>query len=843
MSLIQGIHPKTGFSGPGRFGRPFARKEGIMSQSLESGQENGAEASIYDASSIRILEGLTPVRERPAMYIGSTDERGLHHLVYEVVDNSIDEAMAGYCSQITITLHADNSITVRDNGRGIPVDIHPKEGVPAVQVVMTKLHAGGKFDNNTYKVSGGLHGVGVSCVNALSEELTVTVRRDGRRYRQHYARGVPQDSLTVIGEGVEGHGTTVRFKPDEEIFEVLEFSYETLKKRFEELAYLNKGLTIECIDERSGERHIFHAEGGICQFVRDLNSGEQGIHPVISGEGMVEKVSVDFALQYNAGYKENILTFANNIRTKEGGTHLMGFRTALTRAINGYIKTQPDLEKKLKNTLLTGDDVREGLTAVLSVKLPQPQFEGQTKTKLGNSEVSGLVAGLAYERLNVFFEENPRDVRLIIDKALDAARARDAARRAKELVRRKGALSDNALPGKLADCQSKDPAESELFIVEGDSAGGSAKQGRNPKNQAILPLRGKILNTERTRFDRMLANKEVKALITAMGAGIGEGDTDLDKLRYHKIVIMTDADVDGAHIRTLLLTFFFRQYQEMVERGFVYIAQPPLYRVHNARLEKFIKDDAELNSFLLSRVSEDVSVVAQNGKVFAGEDLISLMRRIETLEQRVAEAESGGMLRDLFLALVTYPDAIDAKTFERLAEAGESAFTEWLNQNGYLLTLEREISEEDDEEPRLFANFENGRSHHTRRGMEFFASRLYRRTWQLFSALREECGGLNFALVRKDGKAEQDDVFRLLAQVLDEARKGINIQRYKGLGEMNPEQLWTTTMNPENRVLLQVSVDDALSASEAFEELMGDRVEPRREFIERNALAVQDLDI
>ena len=456
--------------------------------------------------------------------------------------------------------------------------------------------------------------------------------------------------------------------------------------------------------------------------------------------------------------------------------------------------------------------------------------------------MAGLVAGLTYDRLNVFFEENPRDVRLIIDKALDAARARDAARRAKELVRRKGALSDNSLPGKLADCQSKDPAESELFIVEGDSAGGSAKQGRNPTNQAILPLRGKILNTERTRFDRMLANKEVKALITAMGAGIGEEDTDLDKLRYHKIVIMTDADVDGAHIRTLLLTFFFRQYQEMVERGFVYIAQPPLYRVHNARMEKFIKDDAELNSFLLSRVSEDVSVVAHNGKTFAGKELIGLMRRIETLEQRVTEAESGGMPRDLFLALVTYPVRLDAETFGQLLENPESEFTAWLNENGYLLTIERERSDEDDE-VRLFANFESTGSHHTRRGMEFFASRLYRRTWQLFAELREECGGLAFTLVRKDGEAGVDDVFRLLAQVLEEARKGINIQRYKGLGEMNPDQLWTTTMNPENRVLLQVSVEDALSASEAFEELMGDRVEPRREFIERNALAVQDLDI
>ena len=791
----------------------------------------------YTASSITILEGLSAVRKRPAMYIGSTDARGLHHLVYEVVDNSIDEAMAGYCSRVTVILHADNSVTVRDDGRGIPVDIHPKEGVPAVQVVMTKLHAGGKFDNSSYKVSGGLHGVGVSCVNALSEELIVTVRRDGKRYRQHYSRGFPQDELKIISEGVDGHGTTVRFKPDEEIFEVYEFSYDTLKKRFEELVYLNKGLVIECIDERIGETHVFHAEGGIRQFVGDLNSGEQGIHPIISGEGLVDNVTVDFALQYNAGYKENILTFANNIRTKEGGTHLVGFRTALTRAINGYIKGQADLVKKMKNTSLSGDDVREGLTAVISVKLPQPQFEGQTKTKLGNSEIAGIVATVMYDRLMVYFEENPKDVRLIIDKAVDAARARDAARRAKELVRRKGALSDNSLPGKLADCQSKDPSECELFIVEGDSAGGSAKQGRNPKNQAILPLRGKILNTERTRFDKMLANKEVKALITAMGAGIGEEDTDLDKLRYHKIIIMTDADVDGAHIRTLLLTFFFRQYQEMVERGFVYIAQPPLYRAHNSRMEKFIKDDAELNAFLLSRVSEDVTIVASNGKEYTGADLTGLVERIEIIEKRLNDAEMSGIPRELFLSMCAYPAQIE----QTMLEQQDTDFTQWLNERGYMLTLEHEKSE--DEEERIFAVFENTGGHQTRRGMEFFASRLYRISWQLFADLREECGGLGFSIRRKDGEVPAESLADLVRMVLDEARRGINIQRYKGLGEMNPEQLWVTTMNPENRILLQVSVEDANEASDAFVELMGDRVEPRREFIERNALAVHDLDI
>ncbi len=799
----------------------------------------------YDASSITILEGLSAVRKRPAMYIGSTDTRGLHHLVYEVVDNSIDEAMAGYCNRIQIVLHVDNSITVRDNGRGIPVDIHPKEKVPAVQVVMTKLHAGGKFDNNNYKVSGGLHGVGVSCVNALSEWLVVTVRRDGTTYKQKYARGIPQDELTIIGSTTE-RGTSIHFKADEEIFEVTEYSFETLKKRFEEMAYLNKGLEIECIDERSTEKHIFRADGGIAQFVKDINSGESGIHSVIAGEGVTDNVTIDFALQYNTSYKENVLTFANNIRTKEGGTHLMGFRTALTRAINGYIKSQADITKKLKGTSLSGDDVREGLTAVISVKLPQPQFEGQTKTKLGNSEIAGIVAGLVYEELNTYFEENPKDIRLIIDKALDAARARDAARRAKELVRRKGALSDNSLPGKLADCQSKNPEESELFIVEGDSAGGSAKQGRNPNNQAILPLRGKILNIERTRFDKMLANKEVKALITAMGAGIGKDDTDLSKLRYHKIVIMTDADVDGAHIRTLLLTFFFRQYQEMVEQGYVYIAQPPLYRVHNSRMEKFIKDDTNLNTFLLQRVSEDVVIIAKNGINYSGQKLITLMENIEKVQMRVHDAENTGTPRDLFFALLEYETCIDATILAEKTEESEDIRTSleiWLKERGYSFQLEKEVTIDDEE--RLFVIFEEvTSSHRIRRGAEFFNSRFYKQGWKLLADIRNQCGGLHF--IFENGKNESEeytDIFALMQATLDEARRGIHIQRYKGLGEMNPEQLWVTTMNPENRTLLQVSIEDVEEASEAFEQLMGDRVEPRRAFIEKNALSVQDLDI
>ncbi|MDE5832555.1 MAG: DNA gyrase subunit B, partial [Desulfovibrio sp.] len=609
-----------------------------------------------------------------------------------------------------------------------------------------------------------------------------------------------------------------------------------------ELAYLNKGLGIECNDERTGETHVFEAGGGLRQVVEDLNSGQNGINSVIEGSATAGNVNVDFAMQYTGGYKENVLTFANNIRTQEGGTHLVGFRQALTRAINGYIKNQPELLKKIKDSVLTGDDVREGLTAIVSVKLPSPQFEGQTKTKLGNSDVAGYVSQIVYDKLSVFFEENPRDIRAIIDKAIDAAKAREAARRAKELVRRKGALSDNSLPGKLADCQSKDPEESELFIVEGDSAGGSAKQGRNPKNQAILPLRGKILNTERTRFDKMLANREVKALITAMGAGLGKEDLDLNKLRYHKIVIMTDADVDGAHIRTLLLTFFFRRYEEMVKQGYIYIAQPPLYRAHNAKFEKFIKDDAELNSFLLSRISQDAEIVAANGKKFAGKSLIKFLENIENLEMKVKEAESGGLPADLFFALVSAPMLIEQGNFVEMVGDAGSDFGKWLADHNYEAKLEKELDSDEGVE-RLFAGFVSKGGHYTRRGKEFFSSRLYRKTWRLFADIVEQCGGLAFSLKTKDSERKIDSLFKLLEAALEEARKGINIQRYKGLGEMNPEQLWATTMNPENRTLLRVSVENASAASEAFEELMGERVEPRREFIERNALAVEDLDI
>ncbi len=796
----------------------------------------GASKPAYNASSITVLEGLAAVRKRPAMYIGSTDARGLHHLVYEVVDNSIDEAMAGYCDRVEITLHLDNSVTVRDNGRGIPVDIHPKEGVPGVQVVMTKLHAGGKFDNTAYKVSGGLHGVGVSCVNALSEWLEVTVRQNGRRWRQRYERGVPVTELMDLGEA-DGHGTTVHFFPDEQIFETTAFSFPVLQKRFEELAYLNSGLQIVCVDERSNETHTYHAEGGLEQFVKDLNSGDPGIHSVISGEGLTEGVTVDFALQYNAGYKENVHTFANNIRTTEGGTHLAGFKTALTRGINAYIKSQPDLVKKLKGDALSGDDVREGLTAVVSVKLPQPQFEGQTKTKLGNSEITGIVGGIVYNVLDVYFQEHPKEARLIIDKAVDASRAREAARRAKELVRRKGALSDNALPGKLADCQSKDPTECEVFIVEGDSAGGSAKMGRDPNTQAILPLRGKILNTERTRFDRMLASDTIKCMITAMGIGIGE-DVDYDRLRYHKIVIMTDADVDGAHIRTLMLTFFFRNYKELIDRGHLYIAQPPLYRIHNSRMEKFLKDDEALEEFLFQRLTDGVSITAPNGRTFQGEELIAFLRRIDSLEKRVVEAENTAIARELFMTFLEYEEKVTPD--EMAAHAAPESFRAWMGQKGYSVRTEVETRED---EERTFVIFENKGGHRTRLASEFFASRMYRQARQILEELKADCGGFPLRLNSGESSREVFDFFDLRDAAFAEARKGYQIQRYKGLGEMNPDQLWVTTMNPDNRVLLRVSVEDAQAASDAIEELMGERVEPRRDYIIRNALAVDELDI
>ena len=787
----------------------------------------------YTAESIKILEGLSAVRKRPAMYIGSTDQRGLHHLVYEVIDNSIDEAMAGFCDNIKVTLHLDNSVTISDNGRGIPVDIHPKENRPAVEVVMTVLHAGGKFDDTTYKVSGGLHGVGISVVNALSEYLEVTIRRNGKKYFQKYERGVPVCELREIGQ-TKNTGTTIKFRPDEDIFEDVNFNYETLAKRFEELAYLNSGIKIEFYDERTGDKDVFKYGGGLISFINKINAGN-GIHKVIHGQGEIKNVSIEFVLQYKAGYKETIYTFANNIRTIEGGTHLVGFRSALTRAINNYIQNA-DLPRKLKQKL-TGDDVREGLSAVISVKVPDPQFEGQTKTKLGNSEVSGYVSALVYETISKFFGENPKDARLIIEKVVDAARAREAARKARELVRRKGALSDHSLPGKLADCQSKDPAECEVFIVEGDSAGGSAKQGRNPKFQAILPLRGKILNVEKTRFDKILENKEIRALITAMGAGVGEDGVDLKKLRYHKIVIMTDADVDGAHIRTLLLTFFFRQYQSLIENGYLYIAQPPLFRVHKGNFEKYITDEKELNEFLLSRIADDVQIKTQDESKYTGKDLIKFLNDILFLKDKFIEAENLGITSDIFLTLLQFDQKLSPIYFEYM---DCRSFRDFILKNGYNFEL---IIEENDEEKRVFLKFIDRNGHHIKLGIEFFNSKLYKFTYDIFSRIKTQSPDFDFEVIYKESSEHVHGLFELGEYVLSLANKGINIQRYKGLGEMNPEQLWETTMNPEKRKLLQVTIADAQEADELFSKLMGDKVEPRREFIERNALIVSELDI
>ncbi|MGL4722417.1 MAG: DNA topoisomerase (ATP-hydrolyzing) subunit B [Desulfovibrionaceae bacterium] len=797
----------------------------------------------YTAESITVLEGLEAVRKRPAMYIGSIDSKGLHHLVYEVVDNSIDEALAGYCTTVSVTIHVDNSITVSDNGRGIPVEVHSKEGISALELVMTKLHAGGKFDNNSYKVSGGLHGVGVSCVNALSEFLEVIVRREGKKYRQKFSKGAVVGNLELLGNTKE-KGTTIHFKPDEEIFEVTEYSYDILYKRLEELAYLNKGLTIEYTDERIPANKVFMFNGGIREYIKDLNNKSAGIHGIIYGESDVTNgVTVEFALQYNVDYKEIMLSFANNICTKEGGTHLVGFKTALTRAINNYAKNQPDLQKKLKDTTLSGDDVREGLTAVLSVKLPEPQFEGQTKTKLGNSEISGIVTTFVYTKLSEYFEENPKDIRMIIDKSLDAARAREAARRARDSVRRKGALFDNSLPGKLADCQSKDPRDSELFIVEGDSAGGSAKSGRDPNHQAILPLRGKILNTERTRFDKMLVNKEIRALITAMGVGVGEDDVDYSKLRYHKVIIMTDADVDGAHIRTLLLTFFFRQFRGLVDGGYLYIAQPPLFRAHNAKLDEFLKDEEHLDALLLSRISEEISIVSEVGTIESGKTGVYLfLSTLRAFFETIRSIEQTSFPRECIRLFSLYGKEVTTDLFCNEEYSLEvEHLKDYFMQYGSSLAVRKE--EDAFGEERVYIVYANSKGIEYTFPVEFFRSPKYKTFKNALSVIQEQVSLRDIQFIRKNTERNVKDLFELYSVIMEEARKGINIQRYKGLGEMNANELWDTTMNPEYRELLQVTVNDAEAADEIFSKLMGEHVEPRRDFIERNALSVQELDI
>ncbi|GAB6888875.1 DNA topoisomerase (ATP-hydrolyzing) subunit B [Desulfothermus okinawensis JCM 13304] len=801
----------------------------------------------YTAASITILEGLSAVRKRPAMYIGSQDINGVHHLIYEVVDNSIDEAMAGYCDKIKIVIHIDNSITVKDNGRGIPVDIHPKEGRPAVEVVMTVLHAGGKFDNHTYKVSGGLHGVGISVVNALSEFLEVTIKRDGKRYYQKYSRGKPLCDLVCMGESSD-RGTTIHFRPDEEIFESIYVNYDVLKKRFEELAYLNKGLEITFIDERYSYKDVFKFDGGIYSFVENINQSYNTLHSIIYNKKEVNNVIVEFAMQYTDDYKSKLYSFANNIRTKDGGTHLAGFKAAVTKSINSYLKNS-DIPKKLKvKERIQGEDILEGLTAVISVKLPNPQFEGQTKTKLGNSEVAGYVQSVVNETLGQFFEENPKEVLNILEKVIETARAREAAKRAKDLVKRKNLLSDTFLPGKLTDCQSKNPEESELFIVEGDSAGGSAKQGRDPKYQAILPLRGKILNVEKTRFDKMLKNREIQSLITALGVGIGDEEIDISKLRYHKIIIMTDADVDGAHIRTLLLTFFYRNYRELIENGFLYIAQPPLYRVHRGKVEKFINNEKELREFFVLSMVDDIEVTC-DGKKIEKKDIIFIVNKLNELEDKINDILNFGLPYDLVLNLLTYNDNLktifsvssDEEVYYLKQSDDFRKISEYLETREYKLDI---YTTEMDDLKRYYLKFIDINNHEFLLGMEFFNSKLYKSSYEVIQVLKNLSKDLSFNIKFKDGREEVDLIlFDLVKSILNEANKHYNIQRYKGLGEMNPDQLWETTMNREKRQLLQVTINEAEEANELFSKLMGDKVEPRREFIEKNALSVDNLDI
>ena len=791
----------------------------------------------YGADQIKVLEGLEAVRKRPAMYIGSTGVDGLHHLVYEVVDNSIDEALAGYCTEVHVVIHTEGSVTVTDNGRGIPTEIMPKEGKPAAEIVLTKLHAGGKFDNDAYKVSGGLHGVGVSVVNALSEWLKLEIWRGGKVWVQGYERGTPTADLKSVAQ-TDKRGTRVNFKPDPKIFETTEFSFETLSQRLRELAFLNKGLLITIEDERTEKRHDFHYTGGIISFVEHLNKNKTPLHDkVVYFQGLKEGIDLEIALQYNDGYQEQIFTFANNINTHEGGTHLIGFKAALTRTVNNYAVSN-NLFKELKDNL-SGDDVREGLVSVISVKLPQPQFEGQTKTKLGNSEVKGIVEAMVNDGLGKFLEESPALAKRIIGKAVEAARAREAARRARELVRRKGALDSMALPGKLADCQERSPELSEIFIVEGDSAGGSAKQGRDRRTQAILPIKGKILNVEKARYDKMLTHTEIAAMITALGTGIGTDDFDVTKLRYHKIIIMTDADVDGSHIRTLLLTFFYRQMVELIERGYVYIAQPPLFKVKKGKSEQYIKDERQMAQFLLRKATESLTVQTATGETLSGRDLTAFIEKLIELNGVFSKVDRH--LQDA--RVLDYLLSVNAGTKGFLADAPSvAAIVEKLQALGYQpeVTSDPEHSEqkityrEGSQSPRAI-------SHQLLSGGE------YQRLTSLHKSLQERDRAP--FVVRAENQnphpteTQLDSRQKLIDHLMELGKKDLHIQRYKGLGEMNPEQLWETTMDLEKRTLLQVQINDKVLTDDIFTILMGDAVEPRRQFIEENALEVKNLDI
>jgi DNA gyrase subunit B len=854
------------------------------------GNGNGAldsGADDYGADKIKVLEGLQAVRKRPAMYVGSTGAPGLHHLVYEIVDNSIDEALAGFCDQISVTLHIDSSVTVVDNGRGIPVDQH-SSGRSAAEVVLTVLHAGGKFDNDSYKVSGGLHGVGVSVVNALSEALELEIWRTGQVYRQSYERGDAVTGLEITGT-TRKRGTKITFKPDAQIFETIEFSFDTLAQRLRELAFLNGGVTITIDDERDGKSHKFLYQGGINSFVQYLNQNKTAVNdkPIFM-QGEKDGIQVEIALQWNDGYAETVYSFANNINTHEGGTHLSGFRSALTRTINYYVGKN-NLAKDLKDANIGGDDIREGLTAVISVKIPRPQFEGQTKTKLGNTEVKGIVEAVVNDRLGAFLEENPAVARRVIAKAVDAARAREAARKARDLVRRKGALDSGSLPGKLADCQERDPSQCEIYIVEGESAGGSAKQGRDRKFQAILPIKGKILNVEKARFDKMLGSDEIKTMISALGCGIGKEDFDLAKLRYHRVIIMTDADVDGSHIRTLLLTFFYRQMRELIENGYVYIAQPPLFRAKRGRTEQFIRDERALESWLIKRAVESRTVILPDGDQISGEALEQRLEKLIAFRKYLQIVERRGPARDVIMAVLEH-GARDKAFFEDRGRVEALASA--------MVTPTRSATVQADEEHQAFAVAVEDRTigypRHHRIDQDFALTGEFR---TLASSYQEVKGIRGPMIVRTSptgaeveeppesaatanetaiGGAPIDEATRLAAEpkeidasagpritvrpgketdvpvaTLDDlvefftaaGKKGVAINRYKGLGEMNPDTLWDTTMNPETRTLAQVKAEDHLEADLMFTTLMGDQVEPRRKFIEDNALDVKNLDI